>query len=594
MCSKINSLKKGNYLSTDTRYASFINRAMSIVIDGFILYVPFNILVVSFGSDNLIIQIILFILWFVYNSFMLSSSWNATIGQKILSIKVFDEKMQQLSLEKATLRTALSILSYIFILPSFMLFFTKKRQTLHDYFAKSIVIDDIDRYDYEVKNEFCEIDKIRREKRAKKRSTIRTILNIILILVILPTLIFIGSLIGILYEHFSGREEAYNNSFYKTYSITDYNNTKIDFYNKELEKESKNFIDAIDMYSKFEADVKKDLALNCIKYFIRKYDSEHWIGAGSSYYKNARNKYADTEEKIQKAKDNESYMSHNFYTFDTNIVTDIQDEITQLWSDKNNSICEQKVSVEYLYGKFLPIYVKRFNESRMRDENDRDWLQVLKAVYPKYFKEKRIREKAKKEAKLKAIEDEKIAKIKQKLRAINQNRESYLKDIKEGKNALISAIIYEQNDAIDSYISSGGDVNIKDSYGNSALILATRMENVYAVKELLTHGADMNTLDKTKNYTAFTFLVSEYNVNMEIVKLFLNNNVDINFQYKKSETALTLAAKGCEKFKLVALLLKNGANPDLIDEFGYSTKTGLAHYCSKEKYIQMMTFINRQ
>lgn len=180
------------------------------------------------------------------------------------------------------------------------------------------------------------------------------------------------------------KQRSYDNSFHIKYQTKDYNDTKIIFYKKELERYSKEFIEAEGMYDIFAADTKKDLALGCIQYFIKRKNREEWIDIGSNYRKNARNKYANTEDKIQKAKKKSDYMGYHFYTFDLNMVNHIEDEITQVWSDKNDSICENKLPANELYEIFIEKYIPKFDDENIHSrfgskpqQREIDWYELL-------------------------------------------------------------------------------------------------------------------------------------------------------------------------------------------------------------------------
>jgi len=82
-----------------------------------------------------------FVLWWLYTSCMLSSSWRATIGKKIVAIEVVDIYGKQLTFSGASLRFVYSIISYMFIIPIFIMLFDEKKQTFHDKMAKTIVLD---------------------------------------------------------------------------------------------------------------------------------------------------------------------------------------------------------------------------------------------------------------------------------------------------------------------------------------------------------------------------------------------------------------------------------------------------------------------
>ena len=130
------------------------------------------------------------------------------------------------------------------------------------------------------------------------------------------------------------------------------------------------------------------------------------------------------------------------------------------------------------------------------------------------------------------------------------------------------------------------------------LFYAVKEQNIKSVALLLEKNANMYTIDGAKIYTAFSLAclsnpLKLHENKIELVKLFLNNNVDVNYQYNKSVTALTQATKGCHNLQLVKLLLDKGANPDISDKYGFTTRNGLFRHCiDKKKYKKMMELIN--
>ncbi len=101
----------------------------------------------------------------------------------------------------------------------------------------------------------------------------------------------------------------------------------------------------------------------------------------------------------------------------------------------------------------------------------------------------------------------------------------------------------------------------------------------------------MYALDARGVYTPFTRAASDNNV--ELLQLFLKHGVDVNFQYKGSETALTFAGKSCNDIHSFKLLLNNGANPNLIDHYNQTTKSGLERYCrDSSNYNQFMNLLS--
>ncbi len=134
-------------MNNTIKYAGFFIRLIAFLLDALVAFMLISIVKMIFTidiSDNIVIMVLF---WWLYSSLMLSSSWEATLGKKLMSIRVLSLDMKRLSFKQATLRHVLSLVSITFILPIFMMFFTKKRQTFHDYFAKNLVIANTYNYD---------------------------------------------------------------------------------------------------------------------------------------------------------------------------------------------------------------------------------------------------------------------------------------------------------------------------------------------------------------------------------------------------------------------------------------------------------------
>ena len=81
-----------------------------------------------------------------YFIFMESSRWQATIGKKLLGIKVGDFQGKRISIGKAALRLFGKWISgQILLIGYLMAFFTKNKQALHDLLAKTIVFESSER-----------------------------------------------------------------------------------------------------------------------------------------------------------------------------------------------------------------------------------------------------------------------------------------------------------------------------------------------------------------------------------------------------------------------------------------------------------------
>jgi ankyrin repeat protein len=167
--------------------------------------------------------------------------------------------------------------------------------------------------------------------------------------------------------------------------------------------------------------------------------------------------------------------------------------------------------------------------------------------------------------------------------------------INKERPTLITAIMKHDHQKLDALLQNGADterVSKYDQNGFTPLFYAVSQGDKYAIETLLVHGANMYATDAYNTYNPFTWAASGGDRDIDIVKLFLRYGADVNYQYKKSETALTVAAKGCKNFELVKLLLENGADPEKIDRYGNTTFTSLEHYCrDKERYKKMKALI---
>ncbi len=425
----------------EIKYAGFWVRVLAFVIDGFIISIPLSIVNKIFGEASTISLILGLFIWWFYTSKMLSSSWRGTVGKKVLGLEVYNIDLMPLSFKGASKRFAYSLITYtilfspkfvallfvdisellgffvsfMVVIPIVMMVFNNKRQVLHDLLAKTVVID----REYIKQNQKKHKETEEQIKPTKKIGVIGIIrgIGILILIVVVGYQVYLFSVFafvyGSIYKH---NQKKYDNSFHITYKTNDFNDSRIIYYNKELERYSKEFIEADSMYEIFAADVKKDLALNCLESFIKEHNETAWIDMGSNFRKNARNKYANTEEKIKKAKKNEDYMGKHFYDYDLNDVNHIEDEIADVWStSRNEDTCQVQLSTEKMYEMFIFKYIQNREEALAYDKREHEhakptgtlnksfykksmnttseWLNILYRKHPGYMhKQKRDRQ----------------------------------------------------------------------------------------------------------------------------------------------------------------------------------------------------------
>lgn len=140
------------------KYASFGLRVLAYIIDSILLalvFVPVGLLLGvaaallgSEGAEELsalasaVINLLSIIVAWVYSAVLESSTWQATIGKRLLGIKVTDMSGNRISFGKATGRHFGKFLSSIICAIGFiMAAFTEKKQALHDILANTLVLE---------------------------------------------------------------------------------------------------------------------------------------------------------------------------------------------------------------------------------------------------------------------------------------------------------------------------------------------------------------------------------------------------------------------------------------------------------------------
>jgi uncharacterized RDD family membrane protein YckC len=141
-------------------YAGFWIRFLAYLIDSILLSLVFCPLGIGIGfaaasagidpnspamtGQNLLVNLLSIFAGWLYFSFTESSSWQATIGKKLLNLKVTDMYGQRLTFGRASARYFAKILSSLICLIGFiMAAFTEKKQALHDMVASTLVVKDI-------------------------------------------------------------------------------------------------------------------------------------------------------------------------------------------------------------------------------------------------------------------------------------------------------------------------------------------------------------------------------------------------------------------------------------------------------------------
>jgi hypothetical protein len=89
----------------------------------------------------LVILLSVYLLNWIYFSFLLSGSWQATLGMKLLKIRIVDGVGNRISFKRASARFFASILSALLLFVGFLIIpFNRKKQGLHDLVAGTFVL----------------------------------------------------------------------------------------------------------------------------------------------------------------------------------------------------------------------------------------------------------------------------------------------------------------------------------------------------------------------------------------------------------------------------------------------------------------------
>ena len=504
----------------EVKYAGFWVRLLAFIVDIFV--VSFLMSGMSkIGSMEKFPIIVILILWLYFTISI--NRWGTTIGGKFLGIRIYTEEMNNLSFLKASVRVIVSIMPFvlyqylrgmqhmmspapspevqmlpqlIFILLPFIMFFTKKRQMLHDIVAKCIVID---------VNKKVQVDDISPNKILYRGRLALRVIGVLFFLVVGGYVLFYTS---VLYMYGKRSSDSYNNSFHMKYQTNDFNDSRIIFYQKELELYSKEFIEAEGMYDIFAADVKKDLALNCIQSALKEHNLTDWIEMGSGFRKNARNKFAISEEKIKQAKANEDWMGHHFYDYDINDVNSIESEIASIWEvDKNKNTCNELVPASNLFDMFMVRYIPN------RDKALRDYEREYKRAKPtgtlnKSFYKREVSSTTQwvrtLHNKYPNIAQEVETLKKQQTMEAKAQREQRKQKSEERKRELIW-IAAEKNNLYGKKHYKNVDLNLKNTKGQTPLMIATKYGFVRVIEEFSEGNIDVNIKDN-QGKTAFDYI----------------------------------------------------------------------------------------
>lgn len=173
--------------------------------------------------------------------------------------------------------------------------------------------------------------------------------------------------------------------------------------------------------------------------------------------------------------------------------------------------------------------------------------------------------------------------------------------------AIVTAAEKGDLEAVTQELAKGSDVNARDEFGNTPVMLAAQRGHPDIVRFLVDKGADINARNNNNlDALAFLALYQEYGSalglggtqfkgfgvtlpgHLAAAEYLIDKGLDVNAKVGKAgwSTAL-LQAVGLDKAELVELLLRKGTNPGIANDKG-ATPLMLAAYRGNKRIVELL------
>jgi len=213
--------------------------------------------------------------------------------------------------------------------------------------------------------------------------------------------IFLLIVFFIQYSLDSSDSKNHEITFQRHYQTNDYNDSRIIFYNTELENYTQSFMHASTNYDVFKSFSQQEMAFQCITILLDEYSENNDSNIADKFKLNARNKYINNVKLISRSYQNEKFISRYF----THSAIYITDPIRDILRKEMPNSCADKVSIEKIYQVFISHHIKLISEqienrknnmsttnnknySKQKVNNLISWLNKLHAHNPQYQKKK--------------------------------------------------------------------------------------------------------------------------------------------------------------------------------------------------------------
>lgn len=281
------------------------------------------------------------------------------------------------------------VIMYPVVFLPIMVFFTYGSLSIYDYFFNEN--SDIEDTKSSGKYTYTSETQIITKKKGKSffkivRNTFAYSVGVMAIMLLLIW----GLFFGLNQKHKRSEEKKIEKTYHTIYKTEDFNDDTINFYRNELESSSEEFIEAKDTYNIFKADVKREMALGCIRLIRIDYKalkSNSIDPQAKNFKKNARNKYANSENLIEKSMKNEEFIK-NKNRLGTYSYVHSGGYGTYHLQTILPKRCENKLPVNEMYEKFIPFYINGKKAQQMQYKSKEyvelhhKWLKILDKKYP--------------------------------------------------------------------------------------------------------------------------------------------------------------------------------------------------------------------
>lgn len=133
------------FATTPIEYAGLHWRLLAGIIDFAVMIVPVYLIqavaAAAFGASQPVELLSVILVWGCYYAVLHSSKWQATVGMKILKLRIMDRDGKRISFGRAAVRYFASLLSSALCYLGFLSIpFTPKKQGFHDQVVGTIVV----------------------------------------------------------------------------------------------------------------------------------------------------------------------------------------------------------------------------------------------------------------------------------------------------------------------------------------------------------------------------------------------------------------------------------------------------------------------